>query len=141
MRFEPPDSQNRWENPLFTLLPTDSLPLTEIVDVLVNRRAAPPNQSTQSQPLSATNYLHELDKLTQDTVAAIISSQQSGMVGDKIIISGTSESLILTKKYPPAELGRLRRQFISFSRTRPVENLERIPTIFVQYLKSAMKTP
>ncbi|OQV26127.1 Protein KTI12-like protein [Hypsibius exemplaris] len=139
MRFEPPDSANRWENPLFTLLPTDPLPITELLEVLINRRAPPPNQSTQSQPLAATNYLHELDKITQEIVAAVISAQQNGMIGEKIVVTGSTEPLILPKRILPAELGRLRRQFISYSRTRPVDSLERIPTIFIQYLKNSIK--
>ena len=140
MRFEPPDSQNRWENPLFTLLPTDPLPVTEIFEALLQKRAPPPNQSTQSQPLAATNYLHEMDRITQEIVSVIISSQQKGLIGDKIVLPGTTESLTLSKIVPPAEFTRLRRQFISYSKTRPVESLDRIPAVFVQYLKSTIKT-
>ncbi|GAU92495.1 hypothetical protein RvY_04571 [Ramazzottius varieornatus] len=139
MRFEPPDSQNRWENPLFTLLPNDPLPVTEILEALLQKRASPPNQSTQSQPLATTNYLHELDRITQEIVSVIISAQQKGSIGGKVILPGTTEGLVLSKITPPAEFTRLRRQFISYSKTRPVESLDRIPTLFVHYLKSTIK--
>ncbi|MEQ2276845.1 kti12, chromatin associated, partial [Xenotaenia resolanae] len=47
-RFEAPDSRNRWDSPLFTVLKDDILPLEAISDALFKRKAPPPNQSTQS---------------------------------------------------------------------------------------------
>lgn len=99
-RFEAPDSRNRWDSPLFTVLKDDILPLEAVSDALFKRKAPPPNQSTQSvrkftkatlldvmcvillrvtkwisffflfsqQPLSSTNFLYELDKITQDVL-------------------------------------------------------------------------
>ena len=48
MRYEPPDSRNRWDSPLFTIQPEDELPFDDICNVLFNRKAPPPNMSTQS---------------------------------------------------------------------------------------------
>merc|ERR1712137_905216 len=50
MRFEAPDSRNRWDQPLFTIQPEDQLPFNDIVVALFERKAPPPNQSTQSLP-------------------------------------------------------------------------------------------
>lgn len=47
MRFEPPDSRNRWDSPLFTVLPGDKVPTDDMYGVLFERNAPPPNQSTQ----------------------------------------------------------------------------------------------
>jgi protein KTI12 len=47
MRFEAPDSRNRWDSPLFTVLPGDKVPTDEVYSVLFERKAPPPNQSTQ----------------------------------------------------------------------------------------------
>lgn len=102
LRFEAPDSRNRWDSPLFTIQKEDSLPFEAICDALFKRKAPPPNQSTKSvrtllilwlcscimyfwneyqnfkflvlflfviqQPLSSTNFLYELDKVTQDVL-------------------------------------------------------------------------
>ncbi|KAA8590116.1 hypothetical protein FQN60_014050 [Etheostoma spectabile] len=68
LRFEAPDSRNRWDSPLFTILKDDALPYEAISDALFKRKAPPPNQSTQSQPLSSANFLYELDKITQDVL-------------------------------------------------------------------------
>lgn len=48
LRFEAPDSRNRWDSPLFTILKDDTLPYEDISDALFKRKAPPPNQSTQS---------------------------------------------------------------------------------------------
>lgn len=47
-RFEAPDSRNRWDSPLFTILKDDTLPFEAISDALFKRKAPPPNQSTHS---------------------------------------------------------------------------------------------
>ncbi|XP_055077807.1 protein KTI12 homolog [Periophthalmus magnuspinnatus] len=71
LRFEEPDSRNRWDSPLFTVQPDDTLPFEAISDALLKRKAPPPNQSTQSQPLSSANFLYELDRVTQDVLMHI----------------------------------------------------------------------
>lgn len=55
MRYEPPNSQNRWDSPLIALLPTDECPIEQISSLLYKRKPPPPNMSTQS--VSITIYL------------------------------------------------------------------------------------
>ncbi|KAJ7393770.1 kti12, chromatin associated [Desmophyllum pertusum] len=106
MRFEPPESRNRWDSPLFVIQVDDDLPLDNIYDALINRIPPPPNQATQAQPLSATNFLYELDKTTQEIVAVLLNCQRTFVPGDHVAVPGTSEKisfyikLILTVKAP-----------------------------------------
>lgn len=97
MRFEPPESRNRWDSPLFVIQVDDDLPFDSIYDALVNRVPPPPNQATQPQPLSATNFLYELDKITQEIVTALINSQRTFVPGDHITVPGTSEKISFYK--------------------------------------------
>ncbi|KAM4733953.1 protein KTI12 homolog [Anableps anableps] len=133
-RFEAPDSRNRWDSPLFTVLKDDILPLEAISDALFKRKAPPPNQSTQSQPLSSTNFLYELDKITQDVLMAIFNAQKTSVPGDIISVPGATEKVELTRTVNMAELRKLRRQFISYSKMHPTENTGQIANMFVQYL-------
>jgi protein KTI12 len=48
MRFEEPDSRNRWDNPLFTIVTDDKLPLERIKEALFEQKPPKPNQSTQT---------------------------------------------------------------------------------------------
>ncbi|XP_064645697.1 protein KTI12 homolog [Lineus longissimus] len=138
MRYEPPDSRNRWDSPLFTVQQDDELPCQQICDALFRRKAPPPNQSTQSQPLSSTNFLYELDKLTQETVTAILSAQKTSMPGDKILIPGTSEKIDLVRHLTLGELQRIRRQFISYTKMHPVD-VGKISGVFVHYINQTIK--
>ncbi|CAK6951049.1 protein KTI12 homolog [Scomber scombrus] len=93
LRFEAPDSRNRWDSPLFTILKDDTLPFEDISDALFKRKAPPPNQSTQSQPLSSANFLYELDKITQDVLMAIFNAQKTSVPGDLISVPGATEKI------------------------------------------------
>uniref|UniRef100_A0A087XCY6 Protein KTI12 homolog n=1 Tax=Poecilia formosa TaxID=48698 RepID=A0A087XCY6_POEFO len=128
-RFEAPDSRNRWDSPLFTVLKDDVPPLEAVSDALFKRKAPPPNQSTQSQPLSSTNFLYELDKITQDVLMAIFNAQKTSVPGDLISVPGATEKVELTRTVNMAELRKLRRQFISYSKMHPTEKTGQIANI------------
>ncbi|KAB5574980.1 hypothetical protein PHYPO_G00215350 [Pangasianodon hypophthalmus] len=93
LRFEAPDSRNRWDSPLFTIQKEDRLPFEAISDAILKRKVPPPNQSTQSQPLSTTNFLYELDRVTQDVLMAVLDSQKTSIPGDVIAIPGATEKI------------------------------------------------
>ncbi|PWA14253.1 hypothetical protein CCH79_00012214, partial [Gambusia affinis] len=131
-RFEAPDSRNRWDSPLFTVLKDDILPLEAVSDALFKRKAPPPNQSTQSQPLSSTNFLYELDKITQDVL------MKTSVPGDLISVPGATEKISFMFRtkgdacfsdccdVTAPELRKLRRQFISYSKMHPTEKTGQI---------------
>ncbi|PIK56857.1 KTI12-like, chromatin associated [Apostichopus japonicus] len=68
MRFEPPVGKNRWDKPLFSLKKDEKVDFDAISSALFNTKPPARNMSTVSQPLSSTNFLHELDKKTQQIV-------------------------------------------------------------------------
>lgn len=143
--LEPPDSRNRWDCPLFTA-PADAaepLPLPEIRAALFERRPPPPNQSTRTQPLQAAGFLHQLDRLTQDVLAALMAAQRNGIQPGQLVpvavggLSQEAQGLILNRPVSLAELSRLRRQFLSYAKMHPGEGEENLPqlgSMFLQYL-------
>ncbi|XP_007906264.1 protein KTI12 homolog [Callorhinchus milii] len=137
MRFESPDSRNRWDSPLFTVQKDDTLPFQAICDAIFHRKAPPPNQSTQNQPLSSTNFLYELDKVTQDMLMAILNAQKTSLPGDRIVLPGATEKIELSHNLSMAELRKLRRQFITYTKLHPTENIGHIANMFVQYLNKS----
>ncbi|XP_077120344.1 protein KTI12 homolog isoform X2 [Ranitomeya variabilis] len=137
-RFEAPDSRNRWDSPLFTVHKDDVLPLDQISDAIFHKKAPPPNQSTQTQPLSSTNFLHELDKVTQDVVTAVLSAQKTSVPGDIIMVPVATEKIQLPRILNMSELRRLRQQFISYTKLHPNENISQLANMFVQYLNQSL---
>lgn len=143
MRYEPPDSRSRWDSPLFVVHPGDSLPVEQIMDTLLHRKPPPPNLSTQSQPLSSADFLHTLDRQTQEVVAQILQAQRTALPGDSLMVhcSGStvsSEKLRLPRHITMAELRRLRRQFMNYTKLHPPTDTSSIPTLFIQYLNTSL---
>ncbi|KAJ0069487.1 hypothetical protein NL108_008275, partial [Boleophthalmus pectinirostris] len=128
LRFEDPDSRNRWDSPLFTVHQDDQLPFEAISDALLKRKAPPPNQSTQNQPLSSANFLYELDRVTQDVL----------MVSFHSFTAAVEKSIKLSRNINMAELRKLRRQFISYTKSHPTEDSAQITNMFVQYLNKSL---
>lgn len=64
MRFEAPESKNRWDSTLFSISDGEgfNLPLEEIANVLLLQKAPPPNKSTLNvnRPLAFNFALNSL---------------------------------------------------------------------------------
>ncbi|KAI1280490.1 Protein KTI12 -like protein [Halotydeus destructor] len=133
-RYEAPDSRNRWDSPHF-LIHGEIIPLVDIDSALFSRVPPPPNLSTQSQPLADTNYMALLEKKTRDTINYISKAQQNGVVAD-MAIPDARVTLSLNKELTTAQLNRLRRQFLTYTKMHPVSSETQIVTTFVQYLNS-----
>lgn len=140
MRFESPSPSNRWDKPLFSVLENEALNMTDICHALFEQKAAPPNQSTESQPLSSTNFLYELDKTTQDVITTFVSSQKTAVPGDRIKIPNAKEEITFTRLVNLAELQRHRRQFITYTKMHPVDDINKLTNMFVQYLNKTINT-
>eukprot|EP00047_Mylnosiga_fluctuans_P011052 m.19382 g.19382 ORF g.19382 m.19382 type:complete len:270 (-) comp3434_c0_seq1:246-1055(-) len=136
-RFECPDSRNRWDSPLFTCVPEESLPQDAIYQALFESSVAAPTLSVQSQPLSATNFLHELDSITQDIIAAMLKAQATFVPGDAIAVPGCDKKVTLKRAVGLPELRRLRRQFIAFTKTHPM-GVPQIASTFVEFLEHGL---
>lgn len=68
-RFEQPDNRNRWDSPLFIVTAEDPLPVDQLEAALFDRQAPPPLLSTQGQPIAETNFIHDLDRVTQQIIS------------------------------------------------------------------------
>lgn len=141
LRFEAPDSRNRWDRPLFTVVGLEEpLPLAEIRSALFENRAPPPHQSTQSQPLASGSFLHQLDQATSQVLTSLMEAQKGAVPGDLLTLPGTTEQLRFTRPLTLAELSRLRRQFISYTKMHPNnENLPQLANMFLQYLNQSLQ--
>jgi protein KTI12 len=137
MRFEPPDPKNRWDSTLITLQTGDELPFEEISNVLFSQKAPPPNKSTLNKPLSDTNFLHDLDKTTQEIINYLLNLQLNGLAGDLVPIPGATEKVKLSRPVTLAELRKWRQQFLTYIKMHPPSNSTvKIPNMFVEYINN-----
>ena len=136
-RFESPNSQNRWDSPLFSLTPEDEIPFQEINASLFARKAPPPNQSTMSLSLSSVDFLYELDRITQELIIALVDAQRNACIGDQLAVPNASEKILLLKLFSMAELRKLKKQFLTYAKMHPVVDTGKIGNMFVQYLNNS----
>ena len=137
-RFEAPIGTNRWDSPLLLSLEAIPLNLENLECALYDRKPPPPNLSTQNQPLSSTNFLQELDKTTSSIISAILEAQKLNLGGDFVKVPGTEEKVNLSRNVTMAELARTKRQFINYAKARAIEDVQKLATMFVQYLNSTL---
>lgn len=48
LRFEEPNANNRWDSPMFTILPDTKINLDDVYSALYEKKPPPPNQATQN---------------------------------------------------------------------------------------------
>lgn len=123
-RFEEPMSHNRWDQPLVMWGEGEEREpeaLAEVHGALFQRAPPPPNLSTQNAPLTATTFLQRVDKLTRE----VCERAACGLV----------PGLPTTPPPAPAQLARLRRQFLTYTKQMlSAVDPETISPLFVQYL-------
>uniref|UniRef100_A0A915BMH5 Protein KTI12 homolog n=2 Tax=Parascaris univalens TaxID=6257 RepID=A0A915BMH5_PARUN len=155
MRFERPDRKNRWDSPLFTIriignceeengdaagLPRSvMIPFEEIFNSLLKGKALSANLSTQSASLASSNYLHDLDRTTQQIVSEVFQKQEITSPEGSFTMpycENDDNRAIFDRRWTLPELTRLRRQFIVYMKMHPIEEKDKIASLFVNYLCS-----
>lgn len=129
-RYEVPNNLNRWDAPLFSVTPDDILMTDDIYMALYKVAEPKPNQSTQCPPLASTNYLYELDRITQEITNAILSAKKLGINYD-IKIPGSD--LVVKNSSTMPQLMKLRRQFLTYSKMQQSE-IDQIAVLYIEYL-------
>ncbi|KAA0200046.1 Ribosome biogenesis protein YTM1 [Fasciolopsis buskii] len=134
-RFEAPQASQRWDSPLFTVKPdlwssmeeinvdcmASELKQTVLSDNVPSVRA---NRSTQLVQVAPTDFLQELERITQSVVDHILQAQALGAQSVGLPSSirssrGDSPKLSLINrpvKYNLPELTRLKRRYITLQR-------------------------
>ncbi|KAH3678572.1 hypothetical protein WICMUC_001381 [Wickerhamomyces mucosus] len=144
MRFEEPDGNSRWDSPLipiafddenFQINNIDNLnsSFNKIWDSIINSKLKKSNIVTLLKPATQTNYLNELDKLTQSVLIKINESINLNIMG-RIKIE---DDLFfeINENYSIAKLQRIRRSFINLNKLRSLD-IDRIIPLFVEYLST-----
>ncbi|KAI9697835.1 MAG: hypothetical protein M1836_004511 [Candelina mexicana] len=141
VRYEEPNGMTRWDSPLFTVLyDDDTPPLEDIWEAMVGSQGkakiVKPNQATVLKPATDSDYLYELDRITQEILTAITVWQKDhqGEGGGDIRVPDVEQSIELPASLTSIpQLQRMRRQFINNNRQHALVK-SRIKGLFVHYL-------
>ncbi|CAI5756029.1 unnamed protein product [Candida verbasci] len=141
MRYEEPNSSNRWDSPLFEIISEDNTEVRvfdEIWDSIVLKKSIIPNAATLVKATSGNTFIQELDKKTQDVILKVIQQQQLTTGGDVIIDKENNCIVNLPfESVSISQLQRIRRTYINLNRMRAVETTRIIP-MFVDYLNKSL---
>jgi hypothetical protein len=85
--------------------------------------------------LTETSFLFESDRITNEVIGKIISSQHLCFPGDLIPVEGSKEKLIFPQQFSMQALRKIRSNFMKICEMNPPE-LKDIATLFVIYLNS-----
>ncbi|CAH0716972.1 unnamed protein product, partial [Brenthis ino] len=140
LRFEEPNSNNRWDSPLFTVQPQDEFDFEALYKVLFEKKPPPPNMSTQNPPLTSTNFLYELDKVTQAISKQILDSKNLNLEIVKFPdYPGCVLEVGVMQAVNPQKLLRLRRQFLTYAKmNHSNEDASKIGRYYIQYLNKTL---
>ncbi|KAK4403102.1 protein KTI12 [Sesamum angolense] len=155
-RFERPDSRNRWDSPLFELLPSrdgivkSSAAIVDAVTYLTKKvdsktrdvKVLQPTIATQSARVTQANSLYEIDRATLEVMNMIIEAQSLAMGGplNGVSLGPGLPSIDISRPIGLPELRKLRRTFIkltgqsSLSGPPPPSDADSAKRMFVDYL-------
>ncbi|VDM12838.1 unnamed protein product [Wuchereria bancrofti] len=163
MRFEEPAATNRWDYPLFKVeigtgsgthwrydssfeqcfcllgLNEKNLPLEDIYLWLFEGRSLSANESTESASLMPTDFLHVLDHVTKEVVTSVMQQQRTALPGDAFIVPNCildDDKVLFTRQRSFAELSGLRRQFITYMKLHPSNDMSKFASLFINYLNA-----
>ncbi|CAI5447022.1 unnamed protein product [Caenorhabditis angaria] len=163
-RYERPDTKFRWEKPLFEVKigkaerkiegDLDDMDMEidlehpapkfadifedEIVDWVLNGTQLTENQSTQLVPLAPTNFLHELDRTTQEVITVLLAAQRTATRGQQITVpTGGTVTHLKARSLP--EFTRFRHQFMTIAKKSPISDRKLISEMFCDFLNSNLR--
>lgn len=137
-RYEEPNASARWDSPLFTVpWDDDQPPGAAIWDSVIFPDASKkirPNAATVLKPIAKEDYLHELDKKTQEIIAKLLEWQRDHPGEEGGVVQAAELEVQLPGKVVNLPvLRRLQRQFIGLNRGTPIP-AKRIRESFIDYL-------
>lgn len=131
-RYEEPNGMSRWDSPLYTIPYIDEqLPVDEIWDSLI-KKAKPPNQATVLKAAPPTNYLTELDRVTNEVVNTTMNLYNTNP-GGTVKLLDYPEPVTLPMRLTLAQMHRIRRNFISLNKMKPMD-INRIQGMFIEHM-------
>ncbi|KTW29420.1 hypothetical protein T552_01371 [Pneumocystis carinii B80] len=136
MRYEEPNSLAKWDSPLFTVIYSDlSSPVDSIWEILSSKKMIKPNASTIVKPLPSSDYLFELNKITQKIIDTIIENQMNHGSESEIKIDSINKSITLSNNVTLSKLQSIRHRFINLNRIQ-TSSKSKIQEIFIDFLNS-----
>lgn len=116
MRFEAPNPRQRWDDPCYLIQPETEMPLEDMANLLASVKAESSSAATRYAKVADTNYVFDMEKVSQEAIATILQASNQSMIGDSIVIPNATKKVLLVKTVNMAELKRIRRNYLFMTR-------------------------
>uniref|UniRef100_A0A0N4ZI71 Protein KTI12 homolog n=1 Tax=Parastrongyloides trichosuri TaxID=131310 RepID=A0A0N4ZI71_PARTI len=149
MRMELPNQKDFWDNPNVVInSSTSTTNNTEAFEKLYinlfEGASLVSNKSTQVQPISNRNFVTDIAKITKKIILVLDSEQSRHKFGDRISLPHTDidekdenkNRYLYIKRYSINELDRCRKVFLGTIKGKPIEGVNMIGNLFVNYLNT-----
>lgn len=126
-RYEEPNAQTKWDSPLMTLGPEDTLPFAEISKILGGGARKPPSLATQiiNAPACPTDTDHILQDVCNTLLQSIKSCDAHCILDNqRLNLGGWSASRVQ----------RVRKHFSHMCRLNPVTDKKVLRSLFIEYV-------
>uniref|UniRef100_A0A914Z1A7 Protein KTI12 homolog n=1 Tax=Panagrolaimus superbus TaxID=310955 RepID=A0A914Z1A7_9BILA len=140
-RYEVPDASKRWDSPLITIDIADScLPqevevdFDQIYSLLFETVASKPNLCTVEAVEHSESSFKNAEIVTHEINTVVCKNQKNVHYGGKLQLPHAEKEFIVKKYRSPAELSRLRFQFLNIAKTRT--GLQAAGDLYVDFLNS-----
>ncbi len=91
------------------------------------------------QRVSATSFLHEVDRVLQDIETSILDSIAGGAcIGDEVVVPHTSSKIHLSSKIARPTIRRWKRSFLDITKANASSDIKKIGSFFVDYLNTQL---
>lgn len=140
LRFEAPSNQTKWDSPLYTIIPEHAGEeelqsfFASLLPVLTSAPSRPPSAATQSLNPTPASSSQVFDQQTQQIIDQVMLAQQNQL--SLVRFPGTDKTIALHRPVSVAQLSRIRRQFLLLNKLHPTNDVEKIRSLFVDYLSS-----
>ncbi|EEB06001.1 elongator complex associated protein Kti2 [Schizosaccharomyces japonicus yFS275] len=139
-RYEEPNAMVRWDSPLFTVLHDDPTPpFDQMWSVLVLNKNVKPNQATVIKPPAEVDYLHELDKVTQEVTMLVFNNANGDNLSEVPVPNCSKKIEMPNVPVSLPLLQRFRRQFVHLNRQQ-VYDTTKLKDLFVDFLNGQFET-
>lgn len=139
-RFERPISSNRWDSPLFSVAPEDSLPFEELCNVLFDQKKKSKDPVSTKQELKlGQDYSKMIDQVLNGLIDEIMEKVRKNAEEEKlkrVLFVRGKEKVELKAGLSATELKALKMQFLNMNKQNPLKNAEQVAGAFLYFLSS-----
>lgn len=139
-RMEMPNSNNRWDSPLYTVWPHEELPVEAINGSLFkDAKKMKEPVSTQMETKLEDNYTYNVDKQLNELIKDLVKTlnQNKQFLNQKMVTMTRGKTKVsLSAKLSLGQIKQAKVAFLKMNKNTPIKNSKMVPEAFLYFLQN-----